>query len=78
MKITLAILKRRHGMTVDKANALFGGQFSGWLDGDEIPTKYHSRLRQIFGLPKEAETATKSKPITKPGKKTAPVKSKRR
>lgn len=46
MKLTKERVEAR--LSMHKADALFGGQVSAWVEGAPIPRKYKSRLEQIF------------------------------
>ena len=76
MKLTRAIVEKR--LPLFNADALFGGQVSGWLEGEPIPRKFKSRLEQMFlGWTMDGEDEpAQSAPI--PEEKKQPTKPKTR
>lgn len=76
MKLTAEIVEKR--MTVDRANALFGGKLKGWLDGEPIPEKYYGRLSALFAVDGNQKTK-ESEPIKKQigTKEKPPVKTRK-
>jgi hypothetical protein len=78
MKLTKKIIENRPGMTVAKADALFGGQVSKWIQGEPVPERYRSRLESLFGNLGDAPEPVASAPIKKEKKTTKPKTKKRR
>jgi len=79
MKLTKKIIESKPTMTVAKADALFGGQVSAWIEGEPIPRKYKSRLEQMFrGFKMDEDDPTPSAPITEEQTPTKPKTKRRR
>ena len=77
MKLTKAIVEKR--LPLFKADALFGGQVSAWIEGEPIPRKFKSRLEQLFrGYEMDEEEPVASNPITEEEQPAKPKTRKRR
>lgn len=79
MKLTREIVEKR--LPLFKADALFGGQVSAWIQGEPIPRKFKSRLEQMFRgwkMDEANEESAESNPIASPKKEPAKPKSRKR